>query len=511
MNAAKSTYDGSGVNPWLIAVLVSVVTFMEVLDTTIVNVSLSHIAGNLAATEDESTWVLTSYLVSNGIILPLSGWLSNVIGRKRFFIGCIIGFTLASLACGLSNSLGMLVVCRLLQGLAGGGLQPTQQAIVLDAFPPHKRGSVFAITGLTLIVAPILGPTLGGWITDNYSWRWIFYINVPVGIITAILISRIIKDPPDAKAHGFKSVDYIGLSLVALGLGSMQIVLDKGQQEDWFGSNFIVTFFIIAAGCLLSSVMWLLRQKEPVVDLRLLKDRGFGLSCLLIFLVGMILYSSSALMPLLVQSAFGYNATWAGLILSPGGLAVMFLMPISGKLVSRVQARYLMTLGFSLIAFGMWGTTYFSPQTDYQHFMWMRVFQMLGLPFVFIPTSTLAFMHIPKGKNNNASALFSLARNLGGSVGIALFSTYVVRHTQMHQAYLSEHLSPYNPAYNAAVNLPGGAARLYRELQLQSSIMAYSDAFALLAVVMAVAAVLTFFFMPRNDPHAKPVAEGGVH
>ena len=520
-----SVAEKLGVSPWLVAAIVSLATFMEVLDTTITNVSLSHIAGSLAASPEESTWVLTSYLVANGIVLPISGWLSNVFGRTRFFLFCIAGFTLASFACGAATSLPMLVIFRLLQGFAGGGLQPTQQAIILDSFPPEKRGQAFGITSITIILAPIIGPTLGGFITDNFTWRWIFFINVPVGIIAFMLTKIFVKDPAHAIARGSGRIDYIGLGLIALGLGAMQIVLDKGQQEDWFSSGFIVTFTVLSALCLSSAILWLLQRKDPIIELRLLKEPGFGFACILIFFTGFALYGSSALLPLLVQTQFGYDATLAGLILSPGGLAVVFLMPVSGKLVSKIQARYMIAVGLSLTAMGMFYTSTLSPATDYEHFVWMRIFQVIGLPFLFIPISTLAFAKIPKEKNNKASALYALARNLGGSVGIAIMATYVSRHQQIHQSHLSEHLNPANPVYQqrlnvmmhliishgqAAITASGQAlGMLYRELLHQSAILGYADGFRMLGMLITFAAAMTIF-LPANKLSGKPVA-GAAH
>lgn len=503
-------------NKWLVALVVSLATFMEVLDTTITNVSLRHIAGSLGAGQEESTWVLTSYLVANGIILPLSGWLSDVMGRKRFFITCILGFTIASFACGASTSLLGLIIFRILQGAAGGGLQPTQQAIILDSFPPQERGAVFAITGLTMIVAPIIGPTLGGIITDNIDWRWIFYINIPVGLVCAVLVSRMVVDPPHAKAKGFKKIDGVGLGLVSLGLAALQIVLDKGQQEDWFSSSFIQTWGMVSLTCLPIAAIWLWKKDEAIIDLSLLARLSFASSCVLIFLVGFVLYSSSALLPLLLQSEFGYNATLAGLILSPGGLAVVFLMPIAGKLVSKVQARYMICIGLALCSFGMWFSMGFTPQTDFDTFKWMRVTQVLGLPFLFIPISALAFADIPKEKSSKASALFALFRNVGGSVGIAIASAYISRGQQMRQHALSEHLIPGHPVYESMLeqtqkNIPdldGAMSYINQTLQKQSNIMAYADTFQAMAVLLTVALVVSFVILPANKPGGGAASSG---
>lgn len=518
MNAARALQQTVAANPWLIAVVVSLATFMEVLDTTIVNVSLTHIAGSLAATPDEGTWVLTSYLVANGIVLPLSGWLAEVIGRKRFFIMCILGFTVASLACGLADSLPMLIVCRLFQGLFGGGLQPMQQAIVMDSFPPSKRGAAFGLMGVTLIVAPVLGPTLGGWITDHFSWRWVFLINVPVGVFAAVMVAALVQDPDHAKAKGLgKGIDFTGLGLIALGLAALQIMLDKGQTEDWFHSDFIVMMAALAALCLIGAVLWLLTRTDPVVDLTLFKEPSFALGTILIFFVGFALYGSSALLPLLVQSQFGYDALLSGLVLSPGAVCLMFLMPMAGQMVNHVPAKYLIIVGTSLCAIGMMYTAHITPQTDYSTFVVMRLVQVIGLPFLFIPVSTLAFSHIPKEKSGKSSALFSLARNLGGSVGIAIAASHVVRMSQTHQATVAQHTISGSPVFEAAqanmqamleaqgmASAPAaqtGLAFLYQEMLKQASILAYQDTFYMMGALMLVGVVLALF-LPKNDPKA---------
>jgi DHA2 family multidrug resistance protein len=512
-------------SPMLIALVVSLAAFMEVLDTTITNVSLSHIAGSLAASQDESTWVLTSYLVANGIVLPLSGWLSGVMGRKKFFMVCIAGFTLASFACGMATSLPMLIVFRLFQGLAGGGLQPTQQAIITDSFPPEKRGTAFAITGITMIVAPILGPTLGGFITDNYDWRWIFFMNIPVGIFAFFMVGRIVPDTE--KPHANRTIDYIGLGLVAIGLAALQIVLDKGQEDDWFSSPFILTFAIISAVCLISGAIWIWPQERPIVDLKLMKIPSFGLSCVVIFFVGLALYGCSTLLPLLLQSAFGYDATLAGLVLSPGGIAIIFLMPVAGKLVNKIQARYLISFGMFMTAFGVWLTAHLTPQTNYGTFVMMRIAQVAGLPFLFVPTSALAFTQIPREKSSNASALFALMRNLGGSLGISLLLSHLTRHEQIHQNYLSATLSPGNIGYRAALanfttgitqhGVPALAAsqmafgKMYQALITQATILSYVDTFQFISVLLAILGFLALL-MPPNELRKKAGAEvAAVH
>ena len=514
MSAVKS-------NPWLVAFAVSLATFMEVLDTTITNVSLSHIGGSLAASQEESTWVMTSYLVSNAIILPLSGWLAGRIGRKKYFMLCITFFTLASFFCGAATSLWMIIVFRLLQGIAGGGLQPTQQAILLDTFPIEKRAQAYALTAVTMIVAPVIGPTLGGFITDNFSWRWIFFINVPVGAFALFLVNRVYHDHEDQRAKVGTKVDYLGFALVALGIGAVQIVLDKGQQDDWFDNSFIKTMTAMGLGMLSFATVWLLRQENPLVELRLFKIVSFRLACILIFFMGFVLYSSSILLPLLVQTYFGYNATLSGLILSPGALAIILIMPLATKLIQRVAPKYLIALGFFLCSLGVFYTMHFSPVTNLGTFISMRILTVMGLPFLFIPISTMAFIEVPRHLNNKASALYSLCRNLGGSFGIALIATYLARHTQIWQTYLSARVTPYSiethqslaehaAALTAAGVSPAAAAGqaqagLYGQLLQQASFMAYVDSFQAMALIMLLlvpVALLMPGVIPRKAPPA---------
>ncbi len=516
------TLRAPDINPWMIAFAVSLATFMEVLDTTIVNVSLTHIGGSLAATPEEGTWVLTSYLVANGIILPLSGWLAGVIGRKRYFMICIGAFTLASFLCGAATSLPMLIIFRLLQGLAGGGLQPMQQAILLDTFPPEKRAQAYAVTGITMIVAPVIGPTLGGYITDSFDWRWIFFINVPVGLFALSLVGRLLAGD-EAQTKPRPRVDYIGMGLVALGLGALQIMLDKGQQEDWFESNMITILLVGSVAALVAAVMWLLSRKEPLIELRLLKIPAFGAACLMIFFTGFTLYSSSILLPLLVQQHFGYDAQLAGMILSPGAIVIAFLMPMMGKLTHKFPPKYLIAIGFVLCSTGMFFTGNLSEQTDMHTFVLMRIVQVLGLPFLFIPISTIAFMDVPKHLNNKAAALYSLFRNLGGSFGIALITTYLARHTQVWQNYLSAHTSPYVPEFSramaqqtaalvaAGVPQPGAGikaqALLYRNLGEQASLLAYVDSFHMMWLVMLPLSLVALMLKKRMLPKNAPVAD----
>lgn len=508
----KDRYKDSIPNPYLITIAVSLATFMEVLDTTITNVSLSHIAGELGASPEESTWVLTSYLVANAIVLPISGWLADVIGRKRFFMMCIAGFTAASFACGAATSLPMLIFFRLVQGLAGGGLQPIQQAIVMDSFPPEKRGTAFALTGFTTIIAPVLGPTLGGYITDSYSWRWIFYLNIPFGILALGMVAVLVRD--HIAAHKSKVIDYVGLGLVALAIGALQVVLDKGQQDDWFESSFIIAMSLLSFASFVVGIIWLLGQENPVIELRLLKKRSFALPCFSMFCVGMALYASSALLPMLVESEFGYDAFLAGLVLSPAAFCMLFLMPISGKLVSKIQPKYMVAYGFAATGFGMWLTSHITSQVDYETFALMRLGQVMGLPFLFVPVSAMAFAEIPKHLSNKASAIFSLSRNIGGSVGIALISSYVSRQKQVHQTGLAESVQSSDPVYQGhlagyvesakdagyAVVQSGQVAigRMYQDLQHQTVILAYNDAFLILSYSMIALCVMTLLFMPKR-------------
>lgn len=510
-------------HPLLVSMAVSLAAFMEVLDTTIANVALSQISGSIGASSDESTWVLTSYLVANGIVLPLSGWLSGLMGRKNFFLVCILGFTLTSFLCGIASSLPMLIAFRLLQGLAGGGLQPTQQAIIKDSFPPEKLGMAFAITGITTVLAPILGPTLGGYITDNFNWRWIFFMNVPVGLLAIFLVKLLVVDPPSARRKKAGAIDYIGLSLVALGLGALQIVLDKGQQEDWFDSSFIIIFACITVVALTLAVFWLRQQKNPVVDLKLFSLRSFSMPCLMIFFVGFALYSSSTLLPMLLQSNFGYNATLSGLVLSPSGIAVLCMMPFAGRLVNKIQARYLVSFGMLTTAAGLWATSLLTPQTDYTTFVAVRILQMIGLPFLFVPASTLAFSEIPPEKSSNASAIVSLMRNLGGSIGISLVTSMLAHRQQIQQSNLVQHLTVADPAYvqslasytQTAENLgmPASQAsssamgQIYQQLLHQASILAYRDVYQIIVAVLVVLAVIALFMPVTQSRKKAPAVE----
>jgi DHA2 family multidrug resistance protein len=504
---ALRAVETPAVNPWVIAFTVTLATFMEVLDTSIANVALPHIAGSLSSGIDESTWVLTSYLVANAIVLPVSGWLSEVFGRKRFYMSCVALFTTSSFLCGLAPSLSALIVFRVLQGLGGGGLQPSEQAILADTFPKEKRGMAFAMYGLAVVVAPAIGPTLGGWITDNYTWRWIFYLNIPVGIVSLLLTSQLVHDPPrfarerERRQREGWNVDFIGLGLIAVGLGCLQIMLDKGEREDWFASSLIQTTAIVSVVALLGAIGWELYHKDPIVDLRLLGERNFATANVLMFILGFVLLASTVLIPQFAQTLLGYTATDAGLVISPGGVAVMALMPVVGFLVARVDSRWLITFGFAVSGISLFYMSTWSLDVDYGRLAWGRVFQASGLAFLFVPINTASYAYVAPDKTNTASGLINLARNIGGGVGIAVVTTFVSRRTQVHQNFIVAHLTPFDPIYRNALTSRGYAAvrgaraslgALYAEVGRQATMLAYADAFRLMGLCFAIAIAFAF-------------------
>ncbi|MBW5433281.1 DHA2 family efflux MFS transporter permease subunit [Bradyrhizobium canariense] len=494
-----------GHNPYLIAFVVSIATFMEVLDTTIANVALRHIAGGLAVGIDESTYVITSYLVANAIVLSISGWLSTVIGRKRFYMICVAVFTISSLLCGFAWNLQALVLFRILQGLGGGGMATSEQAILADSFPPHKRGQAFAIYGVAVVVAPVVGPTLGGWITDTYTWHWVFLINVPMGLLSLFLVGTLVKEPSGAEEEREKllskglRVDYVGFLLVAIGLGSLEYVLDEGQRNDWFGSNMIVFFAVLSAMSLLALIPWELTREDPIVDLRLLGRRQFAACFLVMLATGAVLISTTQLLPQLLQSDLNYTAMLAGLALSPGGIATLVLMPVVGRLVSSVQPKYLIMLGATIVAFSMWHLTGLTGDITYGYAAMSRIFLALGLPFLFLPVTTASYDGVPPDKTNQASALINVARNIGGSMGVALAQTILAQRQQFHQSRLIEHAAPSDLGYQQAIetmtrffqaqgsNASDAAAQAVawvgRTLQQQVDLLAYIDVFWTLAVI----------------------------
>ena len=514
--------NGVVLNPWFIAIAVALTTFMEVLDISIANVSLRHIAGDLSAGQDESTWVLTSYLVANAIVLPISGWLSSLMGRRRFYMLCVALFTASSLLCGLALNLPMLILFRTLQGIGGGGLQPCSQAILADTFPPAKRGMAFAVYGITTVLAPAIGPTIGGWITDTFTWRWIFLINVPVGILSLYLTTRLVFDPPHFAqqrsallARGFK-IDYIGFALLSLGFGCLQIVLDKGQQEDWFESHFILMMTAIAGVALLALPFWELRQRDPMVDVRLLGRRNFLISNILIFLLGFILFGSTVLLPLFVQTLMGYSATEAGMVLSPGGFAVLCFMPLIGMMVSRVDVRHMITFGILCNALALYLMSQLDLQAGYWSLASLRILQGVGLGFLFIPINTAAFADMPMVKSSNASAIINLSRNLGGSFGISLVQTWLTQGTQRHQAMLVGNVDAFSMTVRQTLQdmtqvissqgtpvgdaLLKAQATLYAFVQQQASMLSFLDSFRHLSYLF-VAFIPLVYLMKRSVKH----------
>jgi MFS transporter, DHA2 family, multidrug resistance protein len=522
MSAGATTFDQAdawrpAVNPWIIALAVTLATFMEVLDTSIANVALPHIAGSLSAGQDESTWVLTSYLVSNAIVLPLSGWLSSIIGRKNFYMGCVALFTISSFLCGLAPNLATLIFFRVLQGAGGGGLQPSEQAILADTFPPAKRGMAFAVYGMAVVTAPAIGPTLGGWITDNFTWRWIFFINIPVGILSILLTSRLIQDPPYFRRRKLSEtkIDYIGLGFVALGLGTLQVVLDKGQRDDWFESHFILTLSLIAATALIFVIFWEWRHKDPIIDLHLFRDRTFGVSNLLMFMLGFALLGSTLLLPLFSQTLLGYTAEQAGLALMPGGFVIILLLPLVGFLLSRYSPRWLLLFGLVVLSASLFHMTGFDLDIDFRTVATARMVQAAGMAFLFVPINTAAYAFLPREKNNAASGLMNLARNIGGSVGISVVTTMLDRRTQVHLTNLSSHLSATNPALQSVIEGASGAMRAhgasaagatqqaYALIQgvvtRQATMLAYVDCFWLLGVAI-LAMVPMVFLMKKSRP-----------
>src|ERR1700681_944780 len=407
------------VNPWLIAVAVMFATFMEVLDTTVVNVSLPHIAGSLSATIDEATWALTSYLVANAIILPMTGWLATRFGRKRLLMLSVIGFTMASFLCGLAPTLSTLIVFRIMQGATGGALQPLSQAVLLEAFPPHDRGKAMGFWGLGIVVAPILGPVLGGWLTENYSWRWVFYINIPVGIASIVMTKMFIFDPPYLRQES-RRIDYWGIGMLAVGIGALQIVLDKGQEDDWFSSTMIRSLAIVSAVTLVTLVIYELTTDDPVVDLRVFKERSYAVGVFLMTVVGFVLYGSLVLLPVMLQTVLGYPPLQAGIAMAPRGVGSFFLMQITGQLISRVDPRKLLTSGLVIGGFTLFWLSRLNLQAGYWDIFWPQLIQGAGMAMLFVPLTTVAMDAIPRERMGNATSLFNLMRNIGGSLGIAV-------------------------------------------------------------------------------------------
>jgi DHA2 family multidrug resistance protein len=507
-------------NPWLIAVAVTLAAFMEVLDTTIVNVALPHIAGTLSVSYDQATWALTSYLVANSIVLPISAFFARLLGRKRYFVICIFAFTACSFLCGISDNLFELIVFRILQGFFGGGLQPNQQSIILDTFPPAQRGRAFSLTAIATVVAPVLGPTLGGWITDSFSWRWVFFINVPVGLLTAFAVMTLVEDPPWVKKESKVSIDYVGISLITLTFAAFQIMLDRGEDADWFASDFVRICAGVAAVGAAVAVGWLLYARKPVVDIRVLKDRNFAVGCCAIACFAMILYGSAILIPQLAQQHLGYTATLAGLVLSPGALAIIFLIPLVSLAMPHVQTRYLLGIGFFLMGCGLLYSRNIAADIDFNHLVWLRAVQAMPLAFLFVPASVLAYQSVPQKLQGDAAALFTMFRNVAGSVGISLSTALVTSRTQSHMAYLSSHLSRSDSTFRNTLSqlthaiqnlgtITGSAAqtalgRTYQTLIAQAGLLAYVDVFFYCAVLAFAFVPFTFLFSPVKKAGGAP-------
>ncbi len=501
-------------NPWLIAITVSMATFMEVLDSSVANVALPHIAGTFGASQDESTWVLTSYLVSNAVVLPVAAYMSTLIGRKRFYMTCVALFGLSSLLCGLAPTLPLLLFFRVLQGVGGGGLGPSEQSILADTFEPKKRSQAFALYGIAVVMAPTLGPTIGGWITDNFSWRWIFFINIPIVILSLYMTHRLVEDPPniqkevkEARSGKFR-LDYIGFSLLALTFGSLEVVLDKGQQDDWFGSTFITTFFIIFAVCFVVVIfyeLWMARNKQrPILDLSLFSNRTFAVSVGMMFILGAALYGVNTLLPQLLQNLMGYSAEQAGITLSSGGLATLLCMPLVGYLAAKVDPRKLIAIGFIATAAGLFYMSGIDLQMSMGYAAQVRFFQSLGLGFLFVPITTMSYVGVSQDKSNDVSGMTNLARNIGGSCGTAFFTTILVRHEQVHQHALVAHTAKGNLFFNnqmAKLTTLHGShqalAQIYQRVQQQASLLPYLDIIMYFAIACLAMAPIAFL-MKKN-------------
>jgi MFS transporter, DHA2 family, multidrug resistance protein len=526
--AIGATFDGAHtnqqttINPWLVAIAVMAGTFMEVLDTTVVNVSLPHIAGNLSATPEEATWALTSYLVANAIILPMTGWLANQFGRKRLLLGSVAGFTVASFCCGFAPSLPFLIVFRIIQGITGGGLQPLSQAILMEVFPPAERGKAMAFWALGIVVAPMLGPVLGGWLTDNYSWRWIFYINVPIGLLAVLLTQMYVFDPPYISKRAGR-VDYLGMGLLVIGIGALQLLLDKGQQEDWFESPFIIVLLVISVTGIVGLVMRELKADHPVVDLRVFRNRTYATGVFLMTVVGFVLYGSTVLLPLLMQTLLGYSAMDAGIATLPRGLASFVAMPLVGLMMARIEPRRLLGAGLVVAAVSLYQLSRLSLDVGYWNFFAALMLQGAALGLLFIPLTTITNDPIPKEEMGNATSIFNLMRNIGASVGIASVTTLLARNQQIHVNQLGEHITAYSPQSRAMLSATQAAlmgrgsdtvtatsqahAAIWGVIQRQAAMMSYNDAFLLLAALfLGLLPLLLIMRKPRHHGGADLMA-----
>ncbi|MEW6352526.1 MAG: DHA2 family efflux MFS transporter permease subunit [Thermodesulfobacteriota bacterium] len=510
-------------NKWLVTASVMIPTMIEILDTSVANVSLTHIQGTLSAGQEEVTWVLTSYLVANAVVIPMSAWFARLMGRKRYLLGSLVVFTVSSMLCGAATSLEQLILFRVIQGIGGGGLQPMSQAILMETFPPSQRGLALGIFGIGAVSGPILGPLLGGYVTDNYSWRWIFYINLPVGILGYYMIMSYVFDPPYQQTRSTgEGVDYVGIVLLCLGLGSLQVVLDKGQLEDWFSSDFIVALTVVAGVCLVALVIWELKQARPILDLRIFRHRSFATGCAVMSMAFFAFFGSIVLLPLYLQTLMGYTAFLAGIVLGPSGGVALLMLPIAGKLTERIDARYLLAYGLIMTAYSLYYMSGFNLGIDFGTAAYSRMLQGLGMPFIFVPCAFLTMVYVPKEQMNNASAIFNLLRNLGGSFGVAFVTTLLARRAQFHQHRLVEHLTPYDPGFMIRLGeLKGGLAvklgdfadtaglasgAVYQALQREAASLAYNDAFYVQALLML--AMVGTLWIIRKPPVGRPMGSG---
>jgi DHA2 family multidrug resistance protein len=507
------------VNPWIIAVTVALAAFMEVLDTSIANVALPHIAGALGASTDQGTWVLTSYLVSNAIVLPIGAWASSVMGRRNFFLLCIVIFTVSSFLCGAAPSLPLLLVFRVLQGAGGGGMQPMAQAIMADSFEPQKRGQAFALYGLVAVLAPSIGPTMGGWITDNFSWRWIFFINIPVGMLAFYLVRRLVDDPPWIKADRSRlgQIDYLGLSFLTIAMGGLQIMLDKGEENDWFASGFIRFFAVLFVGGMIALVWWEWRHKNPIINIKLFRYKNFAICCFLMALVGGVLNANTVLQPQFMQQLLGWNATTAGLALTAGGFALLFVMPMAGYATGKVAARYLAMCGFTLFVITFrYAADVTTLNMTFSAASWLRVVQMMPIPFCFISITTAAYVGMPKEESNQVAGLINFVRNIGGSILIAVTNAQVTSRALWHQQHLQSAMTSANSAFQQHTQAltgffgsnfggPNGKgmalAQIYHQLNQQAQMQGYQDVYMELSW-MSVGLVVLAFLLSKNKPGA---------
>jgi DHA2 family multidrug resistance protein len=497
------------VNPWFIAATMVLPTFMVALDTSVANVALPHIAGSLSASADEATWVLTSYLVANAIVLPISGWITQFLGRRRFLIISMIAFTISSLASGSAVTLDMEIIARVIQGASGGALLPVSQAILLESFPQSKRGEAMAVYAFGVIVAPVVGPTLGGWITDNYSWRWIFYINLPVCLLAILLTGLLIEDPPYIQAKTRKSVDYVGFILMAVGLGALQVVLDRGERADWFSSAWVSLAVIASAACLLGFVIWELNSREPIVDLHILANRNFAVGIVMATVYGIILYGALVMLPLFLQNLMGYTALGSGLAITPRGLGALASVALAGRLVRKIDGRIMIIAGFIILALGSFLLGEINLDISISSIIWPNVIMGFAIGMIFVPLTTIAMGSLPNEMIGTATGLYNLMRGMGGSIGIAVVTTLLARHAQLHQSVMVSHLTPYDPAFRESFHRltelfstqcdPVTAMRkayrsTYDILVGQSTLLAFVDNFRLLGYFSLVGVPLTLFF-----------------